>query len=149
MIGFDDVVDALAARPRALVDVSCERGDQLADAWSRPSQRQAFVAAWTNGRRFLDARDGLRGREPLLIEWKGSHRSPGDEVVPADLRVDHVYLVSCKYLSRIVVNASPHHLFDRLLAGGQGRRGGDWFREVAPLQHAALYDAVRAQIKAV
>ena len=52
-----------------------------------------------------------------MIEWKGAHRAPGDEVVPADLRVDHVYLVSCKYLSRIVVNASPHHLFDRLLAG--------------------------------
>ena len=71
-----------------------------------------------NGRAFLNARDGLRGRIPLVVEWKGAHRAPGDEVVPADLRIDHVYLVSCKYLSRIVVNASPHHLFDRLLAGG-------------------------------
>ena len=76
---------------------------------------------------------------PVLIEWKGAHRAPGDEVVPADLRVDHVYLVSCKYLSRIVVNASPHHLFDRLLAGGHGRRGGDWFREVAPAEHDELF----------
>src|SRR5262249_27967905 len=50
----------------------------------------------------------------------------------------------CKYLSRIVVNASPHHLFDRLLAGGHGRRGGDWFGEVAPVEHAALYAAVRS-----
>jgi hypothetical protein len=57
-----------------------------------------------------------------------------------------VYLVSCKYLSRIVVNASPHHLFDRLLAGGQGRRGGDWFREVAPAEHDALYASVRSAI---
>jgi hypothetical protein len=99
-----------------------------------------------NGRRFLEARDALRGRVPLVVEWKGAHRAPGDEVVPTDLRVDHVYLVSCKYLSRIAVNASPHHLFDRLLAGGQGRRGGDWFREVAPAEYAALYDAVRAEL---
>ena len=148
MIGFDDVDDALAARPRALVDVSCELWDQLADAWSRPSQRQAFVAAWTNGRRFLDARDGLRGREPLLIEWKGSHRSPGDEVVPADLRVDHVYLVSCKYLSQIVINASPAHLFERLLAGGHGTRSGDWYQQVAPEEYQALYDATRRELEA-
>jgi hypothetical protein len=67
---------------------------------------------------------------------------PGDEVVPADLRVDHVYLVSCKYVSRIVVNASPHHVFDRLLTGGHGRRGVDWFQEVAAPQHQSLYDAV-------
>ena len=47
---------------------------------------------------------------------------PATKSVPADLRVDHVYLVSCKYLSRIVVNASPQHLFDRLLKGGHGQR---------------------------
>ena len=96
-----------------------------------------------NGQHFLAADDALRGRKPMLVEWKGAHRPPGDEVVPADLRIDHVYFVSCKYLSRIVVNASPHHLFDRLLAGGQGVRGGDWFLEVAPAEVAALYDAVR------
>lgn len=146
MTGFDDVDDALAARPPALVDVSCELWDQLDDAWARPSQRQAFVAAWTNGRRFLEARDGLRGREPLLIEWKGSHRAPGDEVVPADLRVDHVYLVSCKYLSQIVINASPAHLFERLLAGGHGTRGGDWYQHIAPDEYQALYAATRTHV---
>jgi hypothetical protein len=99
-----------------------------------------------NGRAFLDADDALRGRVPRLIEWKGAHRAPGDEVVPADLRVDHVYLISCKYLSRIVVNASPHHLFDRLLAGGHGRRGSDWFREVAPSEHDELYATVRGVV---
>ena len=144
MIGFDDVDDALAARPRALVDVSCELWDQLAEAWSRPSQRQAFVAAWTNGRRFLDARDGLRGREPLLIEWKGSHRSPGDEVVPADLRVDHVYLVSCKYESDILANASPARLFDGLLATTGNWDRNDWYDTVAPDELVALYRACLA-----
>lgn len=148
MTGLDDIDDALAARPRSLVDVSPELWDHLGEAWSRPSQRQAFVAAWTNGRRFLEARDGLRGREPLIIEWKGSHRAPGDEVVPADLRVDHVYLVSCKYLSQIVINASPAHLFERLLAGGHGTRGGDWYQQIAPAEYQALYDATREELRA-
>src|SRR3984893_15603846 len=148
MIGFDDVDDALAARPRALVDVSCELWDQLAEAWSRPSQRQAVLGPWANGRRFLHAGGGPRAPEPLLIEWKGSHRSPGDEVVPADLRVDHVYLVTCKYLSQIVINASPAHLFERLLAGGHGTRSGDWYQQVAPEEYQALYDATRRELEA-
>jgi hypothetical protein len=143
MTGVDDVDAGLAARPEPLVDVSPSVWDELAAAWSWPANRQAFVAAWTNGRRFLEARDGLRGRTPLLIEWKGSHRAPGDEVVPADLRVDHVYLVSCKYLSQIVINASPAHLFERLLAGGHGARGTDWYQAVARDEHDALYAAVR------
>ena len=79
-----------------------------------------------------------------MVEWRGPHRSVGDEAVPADLRVDHVYLVSCKYLSRIVVNASPEHLFDRVLKGGHGQRStGNWFHEIAPAEHAALYATVR------
>jgi hypothetical protein len=143
MLGYDDVDSALTARPDALVNVSPEVHDELQRAWKERRHADAFTAALMNGRAFLDAQDGLRGRVPVLVEWKGAHRAPGDEVVPADLRVDHVYLVSCKYLSRIVVNASPHHLFDRLLAGGHGRRGADWFREVAPAEHAALYASIR------
>src|SRR5438045_2402332 len=145
MLGADDVDHALAARPDAIANVAPDVWDALARAWKEGRHTDVFAAAFMNGRRFLDAQDALRCRIPLLVEWKGAHRSPGDEVVPADLRVDHVYLVSCKYLSRIVVNASPHHLFDRLLAGGHGRRAGvDWFADVAPAEHAALYDAVRA-----
>jgi hypothetical protein len=105
-----------------------------------------FHASFTNGRAFLNARDALRGRPPAIVEWKGAHRAPGDEVVPADIRIDHVYFVSCKYLSRIVVNASPAHVFERLLGGGHGKRGTDWFREVAPREHAALYEAVRSDV---
>ncbi len=149
MLGADDVGHTLAARPDAIANVAPDVWDALARAWKEGRHPDVFAAAFMNGRRFLDAQDALRGRVPLLIEWKGAHRTPGDEVVPADLRVDHVYLVSCKYLSRIVVNASPHHLFDRLLAGGQGRRGSDWFGEVAPVEHAALYEAVRAEIREV
>src|SRR5204862_7087947 len=110
--------------------------------WKGRGDTQACTAGVRSGLAFLRADAALRQRVPALVEWKGAHRAPGDEVVPADLRVDHVYLVSCKYLSRIVVNASPHHLFDRLLSGGHGRRRGDWFREVAPAEHNALYAAV-------
>ena len=143
MLGFDDVETALVATPEALLNVESSDYDALLRAWKERQHPDVFTAALMNGGAFLAAREGLRGRIPLVVEWKGAHRAPGDEVVPADLRIDHVYFVSCKYLSRIVVNASPHHLFDRLLAGGHGRRGVDWFGEVAPREHEALYTAVR------
>jgi hypothetical protein len=142
MLGYDDLDTALAARPEALTNVTPDVWDALTRASKEGRVADVFAAAFINGQRFLEARDALRGRVPLIVEWKGAHRVPGDEVVPADLRVDHVYLVSCKYLSRIVVNPSPHFLFDRLLIGPQGRRGDDWFHEVAPAQHQSLYDAV-------
>ena len=147
MLGFDDVEAALLAAPAALSNVEPADYDALVRAWKERHHLDVFTAAFMNGGAFLSARAGLRGRIPLTVEWKGAHRAPGDEVVPADLCVDHVYFVSCKYLSRIVVNASPHHLFDRLLAGGHGRRGADWFGEVAPAEHAALYAAVRAALR--
>src|SRR5689334_13719913 len=142
-LGDDDLDNAMRApRPAVLHNVDDAVWSQLQDAWAAPGQLALFHAAWSNGRAFFTARDALRGRRPDVVEWKGAHRAPGDEVVPADLRVDHVYFVSCKYLSKIVVNASPHYLFERLLTGPQGRRGVDWFQEVAAPQHQALYDAV-------
>jgi len=105
--------------------------------------RAEYEAAFLNGGAFLRARDALRERRPAVVEWTGGRKPPGDEVVPADLRVDHVYLVSCKYRSQIVVNASPVHLFERLLTGGYGRRGSDWYVQIAPEEHAALYAMVR------
>jgi hypothetical protein len=138
-LGFDDLESALAARPAEMASLSPERWDLLADLHRGGGYRQEFVAAWQNGRAFLDAADGLRGRRPLLIEWRGGQRQPGDEPVPADLRIDHVYLVSCKYLSQIVTNSSPATVFDRLLAGGHGGRSADWFAEVAPTAYDDLY----------
>jgi hypothetical protein len=143
MLGYDDVDTALAARPDALTNVTPEVWDDLTRCAKEGGHSDVFAAAFMNGTRFLHARDALRGRVPAIVEWKGAHKAPGDEVVPADLCADHVYFVSCKYLSNIVVNASPRYLFERLLSGGQGERGGDWFREVAPDEHAALYATVR------
>src|SRR5262245_42292887 len=146
MLALDDIEHGLASKPAALVNVTPSDWELLERTWRSGRHRDVYVAAFMNGRAFLAADDALRGRLPRIVEWKGAHRAPGDEVVPADLRIDHVYLVSCKYLSRIVVNASPHHLFDRRLAGGHGRRGDDWFGEVAPAEHAALYGAVRRSV---
>jgi hypothetical protein len=65
--------------------------------------------------------------------------------VPADLRIDHVFQISCKYLSRITQNCGPARLFDRLLVGEE-RTGGDWFAEVAPDEYQAFYEAVRVLV---
>jgi hypothetical protein len=66
--------------------------------------------------------------------------------VPADLRVDHVWLLSCKYLSRVLANAAPSRLFDRGLAGGPSRASGDWYAEVAPASYQALFAQVRLEL---
>jgi hypothetical protein len=142
-LGSDDVEAALEKRPVELLNVDDDVWDALLDAWHAPGRRALFHAAFRNGCAFRNANDALRGRHPAVVEWKGSHRAPGDEVVPADIRIDHVYFVSCKYLSKIVMNASPAHLFDRLLAGGHGKRGTDWFAEVAPEALQTLYVSVR------
>ncbi len=147
MCGGEDLSRALACRPPALHNVPDDQWQRLQQAWSEGVHRELFVASWMNGQAFLQARDGLRGRTPIVVEWKGPHSSIGDEAVPSDLRVDHVYLVSCKYLSDIVLNASPQHLFERLLAGGHGKRTGiDWYDEVAPREHAALYATFRDSV---
>jgi hypothetical protein len=67
-------------------------------------------------------------------------------VVPADLRIDHVWLVSCKYLSKVLANAAPSRLFDRALAGGPTQPAGDWYAEVAPAAYQALYGQVRVEL---
>jgi hypothetical protein len=142
--GAATLAEALAARRVANVDEA---------AWSRlvalersGQHRQEFAAAWANGQAFLQARDGLRGRPPELVEWKGPTHAPGDEVVPADLRIDHVWLISCKYLSKVLANAAPSRLFDRGLAGGPARTAGDWYAEVAPAGYQALYALVRTEL---
>jgi hypothetical protein len=144
MLGLASVDDALSSRPAVMRSLSPEDWDVLASARSGGAFDAEFHAAWENGRAFLAARDGLRGRLPEAVEWKGSVRAAGDEVAPVDLRVDHVYLVSCKYLSNILFNVAPAGVFDALLVGGQGRvRSGDWYAEVAPARFQQLYEVVR------
>jgi len=116
MLGAD-LGTRLARRHRAVINVSDASWVALVQARDTGQYAESFRTAFENGRAFLRATDGLRGRPPLRIEWKGGHRPPGDDVIPADLRIDHVYLVSCKYLSKVLLNAGPARLFDRLLVG--------------------------------
>ena len=142
--GAATLAQALASRHVANVDdAAWTRLEELERAGQH---RQEFLAAWANGQAFLQATDGLRGRPPGLVEWKGPTQAPGDEVVPADLRVDHVWLISCKYLSKVLANAAPARLFERSLAGGPTRTAGDWYAEVAPDAYQALYALVRVEL---
>ncbi len=147
MLGGESIDAALTdAVPDVLANVDDSTWERLRSARTQRKHQADFLAAWNNGRAFLLSRDGLRGREPVAVEWKGPHRDPGDVAVPADLRIDHVYLVSCKYLSKVLHNASPASVFERNLEGAQGRRSeSDWFDVVAAAQHQELYQIVRRQ----
>jgi hypothetical protein len=142
--GASTVTAALAVR--AVANVGDEVWERLVELERAGQHRQEFAAAWANGQAFLAAADGLGGRPPRLVEWKGPTQAPGDEVVPADLRVDHVWLVSCKFLSKVLANAAPARLFDRGLAGGPTRMAGDWYAEVAPAAYQALYAQARIDL---
>ncbi|MGA2521266.1 MAG: hypothetical protein ABSG81_10665 [Acidimicrobiales bacterium] len=142
MLGFADVQRAFARRPDALA-IADATWRQLEELYASGRFAPEFDTAFANGRAFLEAQDALRGRVPRLIEWTGGRRPPGDEVAPVDLRVDHVYLVSCKYLSRNIANPSPARLFDGLLATTGDWEPTDWYEVVAPAELRALYDACR------
>ena len=156
MLGGADIDAAVRSRTPVMHSLSPEMWQHLAELRAGGVYDTEFHAAWANGRAFLAAEDGLRGRLPKVVEWKGTGRAPGDEVAPIDLRVDHVYLVSCKYLSNILFNVSPAHVFDYLLIAGQSRGsraarqvlpgGGDWFAEVAPAEYQELYEVVRRDV---
>ncbi len=155
MLGMADIDQAIDSRSAVMHSLSPEMWQHLVRLRGGGAFDAEFHAAWENGRAFLSADDGLRGRLPQIVEWKGTGRAPGDEVAPIDLRVDHVYLVSCKYLSDILFNVSPAAVFEHLLVAGQSRAGrgaggggllpggGDWYAEVAPTEYKALYAAVR------
>lgn len=147
MLGFQDLDHVLAAQPHVVANVTDEHFARLRAARDADGHGALFSTAWDNGHVFARSLDGLRGRPVWRLEWKGGHKPPGYEQIPADLRVDHVYLVSCKYGSSILHNAAPSHLFDRRLA--ERRRSAaipDWYAEVAPEAYQELYAACRTSI---
>jgi hypothetical protein len=141
-LGLGDLPSTLSRRPGQLV-VTDATWDQLDALYRSGSFDAEFATAFANGRAFLEATDALAGRRPRLVEWTGGRRPPGDEVAPVDLRIDHVYLISCKYLSRNITNPSPARLFDGLLATSGQWAQTDWYEVVAPEEFRALYDACR------
>lgn len=146
MLGLGDLDWALAARPEAIHGVSEAVWDRLAAARAGGDHDDDFGRAWANGLAFLRAPDALRSRVPARIEWKGPDKLPLVSDVPADLRVDRVYLVSCKYLSKVLHNLAPAGLFDGGLAG-PGAKAGDWFTAVAPTELQQYYAASRAELE--
>lgn len=146
MLGTESVSDALAERPAALDGVDEEIWTTLVDLERQPGLARDFHAGFMNGRAFLSAPDALAGRVPRLVEWTGGRRPPGDEVLPADLRIDHVYLVSCKYLSKILHNPSPARLVEGLLTQAPVDDRSDWYQRVAPDEHQALYAICRNEM---
>ncbi len=138
MLPFPDPRTAVAARPQEL-HIEEEAWSHL-DAICRTRHLSVEMSrAFANGRAFLEAPDALRGRAPLGIEWTGGRRPPGDEVAPIDLRIDHVYLVSCKYESDILANASPGRLFEGLLSPTGRWDRTDWYEATAPDELIDLY----------
>ena len=139
---YPDLPRALASRSSVLhIDqATWSRLDQLhAEGTYQPE----FQSAYDNGRAFAVADDGLAGRPPRIVEWTGGRRPSGDEVAPIDLRIDHVYLISCKYLSANIANPSPARLFDGFLATTGTWDRADWYQAVAPEEYQTLYAACR------
>ena len=145
-LSHDEPASAVAAQPAELVNVGDRQWERLGKAVADASNEQTVLMAWENGRALLRARDGLRGRHPVRVEWKGPQQPPGYDLLPADLRIDHVYLVSCKYMSKILMNASPGHVFDRGLAVRAPTERTDWYDEIAPLAYAEFYEEVRRHV---
>jgi hypothetical protein len=133
-----DLHSATRWKPPALHNVPDDVWQRLIEAHRAGDHYSTFRSAFANGQTFLRAVDGLRGRPPRLVEWKGPQQPPGDDVIPCDLRIDHVYLVSCKYLSHVLLNAGPARLFHRLLVGEE-RTSTNWFSTCAPQELQSLY----------
>ncbi|MPZ70049.1 MAG: hypothetical protein GEU71_11040 [Actinobacteria bacterium] len=146
MLGYRSVGEALKERPPSILGVSDDLWDRLAGAFAGGLYVADFESALENGRAFLNAPFGLRGRLPIKVEWKGPHKTPGYELIPVDLRIDHVFLISCKYLSNVLFNASPAHLFRRLLAVRHGDVREDWYAVSAPTEYEALYEGICAHL---
>ena len=144
MLGYQSLDRALEVRPRHITHVTEDTFLGLENRRAAGEYEKEFQIAWANGVAFAEHKDGLRGRPPWLLEWKGPHRpaSRTIETIPADLRIDHVYLISCKYGSTILHNSSPQNLFDHHLAS-IAKSTQDWFAEVAPTEYEDMWAPTR------
>jgi hypothetical protein len=130
-LGYD-LEAGLLHRPPQIVKVGDNTWDRLKAAYQAGQHRVLFTGAWANGYAFLLARDGLRGRIPIRIEWKGPDRQVEQDPIPADLRVDNVFLVSVKTRSAVIWNRSPSQVFRRTA------QASHWYVETAPDEYQAL-----------
>ncbi len=136
---------AVLQRPPELL-VPDAAWEQLERGLHDPDLAALAETAFANGAAFAKHPEALDGRRPTRIEWTGGRRPPGDEVIPADLRIDRVYLVSCKYFSRVLHNAAPARVFHGLLSATTRHDRADWYATVAPAEHAALARAAASAV---
>ena len=108
---------------------------EILSAHDAGEHQAEFEAAFANGRHFLDVE--LAGAAPRSIEWRGNRKTLYHHDIPVDIRVNRVYLISCKYNSKVLLNPSPQALFAGALA--VTGRGPHWYEEVASEEHAAFY----------
>lgn len=142
MLGYQDLARALEVRPRHITHVTEATFDRLDAAMSSGLYDRDFEVAWSNGSAFARSSLGLRGRPPWTLEWKGHHKpaSKGIETIPADLRIDHVYLISCKYGSRILHNSGPVPLFEHGLAAPGPIQRTNWFETICPDAFRSIWE---------
>ena len=138
--GYGMIEEAVAGRPGSL-KIGSDAWDRLERILGSGDYDRIARAAFGNGAFFAGHSAGLGGRAPRLIEWSGDRRIPGDQAIPADLLIDRVYMISCKYLSQILHNTAPARVFDDILAPSPQARHPDWFANTARRQHAALYQS--------
>jgi hypothetical protein len=136
--GAGSLQEAVAERPPNL-DIEAESWERLERILAAGKYAGIALAAFANGVFFAGHPEGLGGRTPRQIEWSGDRRIPGDQAIPADLLVDRVFMISCKYLSQILHNTAPARVFQEILAPSPQARHPDWFAEMAPDRHRALY----------
>ena len=152
MLGATDIDVALRSRTPVMHSLSPEMWDRLAQLRAGGAFDAEFHAAWsrTAGPSW-PPRTACAGGCPTWWSGRAPAGHPGDEVAPIDLRVDHVYLVSCKYLSTSCSTCRrPTSSTSSWSAGGpaagsgrEKRLAGDWYAEVAPAQYKELYAEVR------
>ena len=142
LYGFRDLAQALAARPGS----SPMSTTTSTTNSTRRSHRALTLmcSGWPGPTGSASpARPMASAAGPLVGGVERPHKPPAYEQIPADLRVDHVYLLSCKYGSKILQNASPANLFDRAL-NERRTSAVDWFDAVAPTSYGEFYTEVVA-----
>jgi hypothetical protein len=133
--------EAIAHMPTELLDVPSEVWQTLTDLHRDCKHSDLFEMSFANGRSFAESALALRHRQPQTVEWCGLRKIGGEDAIPADLRVDDVYLISCKYNSLHLSNSGPAKLFENRLR--ETPVSPSWYGVVAPAEYQAYYEAVR------
>jgi len=124
-----------SAQPPVIGNLAPGDWGEIVAAYDAGEHAAEFAAAFENGRHFFEVE--LGSAAPRAVEWRGNRKTLYHHDIPVDIRVNSVYLISCKYNSKVLLNPSPHALFAGALAATG--RGPHWYEEVAPAEHAAFY----------